>query len=60
MTSTDDARNDDGLPWGHIEAGAWRPLPKAPMLAAGYGPAPFAVTLPDGRVRHVVHQPVTA
>lgn len=49
---------DDGLEWGHIDkAGAWHPLPKTPMLLAEMGPPPFDVTLPDGRVRHVVHKP---
>lgn len=48
--------NDDGLPWGFLEDGAWRELPKQPMLLAGLGPPPFVVVLPSGP-RHVVHQP---
>jgi hypothetical protein len=50
---------DDGRAWGHVEDGVWRPLPKRPMLLAGLGPpAPtFAVTLPSGEVRWVVHDP---
>lgn len=53
------SENDDGLPWGYIdpEVGDWRVLPKVPMLLAGLGPPPFDVTLPDGRVRHIIHQP---
>lgn len=57
MPDHDDNARDDGRVWGHIEAGVFRPLPKGPMLAAGLGPAPFDVALPDGRVRKVVHQP---
>ena len=49
--------NDDGLPWGWIDDGMWRPLPKVPMILAGMGPPPFTVTLPNGTDRHVVHQP---
>lgn len=48
---------DDGRPWGFLEDGAWILLPKQPLLLAGLGPPPFSVTLPDGRVRHVVHRP---
>lgn len=49
---------DDGLPWGFIdETGVWRQLPKPPMTMAGLGPPPFAVTLPSGEVRQVIHQP---
>lgn len=49
---------DDGRPWGFLdEDGAWILLPKQPLLLAGLGPPPFFVTLPDGRVRHVVHRP---
>jgi hypothetical protein len=54
---SDDSETDDGLPWGYIhpEEG-WIRLPKGPGLKP-MGPPPFNVTLPDGRVRHVVHQP---
>lgn len=48
---------DDGLPWGHIEDGVWRAIPKLPMLLAEMGPPPFDVTLPDGRIRHILHEP---
>jgi hypothetical protein len=49
---------DDGLPWGYItHDGAWRPLPKTPMLLAELGPPPFDVKLPSGEIRHVVHKP---
>lgn len=52
------AHHDDGRPWGFITAdGAWRELPKTPLLLAGLGPPPFRVTLPSGNVREVVHQP---
>jgi hypothetical protein len=54
----DDAGRDTALPWGSIRAeGVFRPLPKGPMLAAGFGPPPFKVTLPIGEVRHVIEQP---
>lgn len=48
---------DDGRPWGYIHAatGAWLELPKGPGLVQ-LGPPPFDVTLPDGRVRRVVHE----
>jgi hypothetical protein len=53
----DDTERDDGKPWGHIVDGQWWPLPKLPLLRAGLGPPPFKVTLPDQRVREVVHPP---
>lgn len=56
--TNDDRVRDDGRVWGHIEDGVFRHLPKRPLLDAGLGPAPFEVTLPDGRVRQVVHEPV--
>lgn len=54
MTEAD----DDGLPWGYVLAssGAWIELPKGPGLIH-LGPPPFDVTLPDGRVRRIVHKP---
>lgn len=53
-----DAERDDGRIWGYLdEDGTFRPLPKYPMLMAELGPPPFAVTLPDQRVRNVVHDP---
>jgi hypothetical protein len=48
---------DDGLPWGWMCLGAWREIPKTPLLLGNYGPPPFAVTLPDGQVRHILHNP---
>jgi len=52
-------KTDDGMRWGWMDDGVWRELPKMPMLLAGLGPpAPtFAVTLPSGEVRYVVHDP---
>lgn len=50
-------KTDDGRPWGHLEGGVWRLLPKLPMTLAGMGPPPFWVTLPSGEVRHVIHDP---
>lgn len=50
-------KTDDGLVWGWMEDGAFRVLPKGPMLMANLGPPPFAVTLPSGEVRNVTHQP---
>lgn len=57
MTDHSDLPRDDGRIWGHIEDGIFRPLPKRPMVDAEMGPPPFTITLPDGRVRHVVHEP---
>lgn len=48
--------NDDGRPWGFVEDGVWRALPKRPMLLAGLGPPPFTVELPGGP-REIIHQP---
>lgn len=50
---------DDGLPWGYIaeDLGDWIMVPKIPLLRDGYGPPPFDVKLPDGRIRRVIHQP---
>lgn len=43
--------------WGFMdEAGIFRVLPKAPLVLGAYTP-PCDVTLPDGRVRHVIEQP---
>jgi hypothetical protein len=49
---------DDGLPWGYVLAstGEWIELPKGPGLIH-LGPPPFDVTLPDGRVRRIIHKP---
>lgn len=54
--------NDDGLPWGRIdpETGDWSALDKLPILISGKGPPPFYWTAPDGRLIHVVHEPVKA
>lgn len=48
---------DDGVPWGFIERGEWVELPKLTMLRAGLGPPPFAVRLPMGELRQIVHPP---
>jgi hypothetical protein len=60
MSESDDRTpsTDDGLPWGFIdvETGEWVRLPKGPGLV-DMGPPPFDVTLFDGRVRRVVHEP---
>lgn len=52
--------NDDGLPWGYIspEHGDWVNIAKSELVVKGYGPPPFDLTLPDGRVLHVIHQPL--
>jgi hypothetical protein len=50
---------DDGKRWGWVDEGIWRELPKLPMMLAGLGPPPFDVTLPNGTVRNVVHEPST-
>lgn len=52
----DDDR-DDGRVWGYLDGEVFRPLPKGPMLLAEMGPPPFSVTMPDGRVREVIHDP---
>jgi hypothetical protein len=57
MTDTNEP-TDDGLPWGHIEDGVWYELPRSPGLLY-LGPPPFDVTLWDGRVRRVVHNPAS-
>lgn len=57
MTDRSERDHDDGKVWGHIEGGIFWAIPKYPMLAAGLGPPPFNVTLPSGKVRHVVHEP---
>lgn len=49
---------DDGRPWGFMNGATWVSLPKEPMLLAELGPPPFAVTLPSGAERLVVHNPV--
>jgi hypothetical protein len=48
---------DDGRPWGFIDNGVFIALPKLPLLRANLGPPPFEVSLPDTRVRAVVHDP---
>jgi hypothetical protein len=49
---------DDGRPWGHItEDGVWHSLPKTPLLLADLGPPPFAIKMPSGDMRQVVHNP---
>jgi hypothetical protein len=61
MSETGDERErrmmDDGMLWGFMEGETFIALRKAPMVRAGLGPPPFDVTLPDGRVRHVVGIP---
>lgn len=50
--------HDDGRPWGFMaEPTMWLALPKTPMLLANLGPPPFSVVLPDGEVRHIIHNP---
>ena len=60
MPDHSDLSRDDGRIWGHIEAGVWRPLAKAPLLDGGYGPAPFDIEIRPGVVRRVVHRPEDA
>lgn len=48
---------DDGRRWGYMLDGAFRPIPKPPLLLGHFGPPPFSVTLPSGAIRHVVHDP---
>ena len=56
-----DADRDTPLSWGYIcPEGVFRPLPKGPMLAAGFGPPPFKVTLPIGEVRTIIEQPIAS
>jgi hypothetical protein len=50
---------DDGKPWGWMDHGVWQPLPKIPMMQAGFGPAPFWVELPSGERRYICHDPAT-
>lgn len=57
MTDHSDTKRDDGRVWGHIEDGVFWALPKSPLINAQMGPPPFDVTLPSGKIRHVVHQP---
>lgn len=48
---------DDGLPWGRMIGDFWLELPKIPMLNAGFGPPPFDLMMPDGKVRRIMHEP---
>jgi hypothetical protein len=49
---------DDGKDWVWITPdGAMRSIPKVPLLMGGFGPPPFIVTLPDGRLREIIHRP---
>jgi hypothetical protein len=62
QTETSGATNeertrDDGRRWGFIDNGVFIALPKLPLLRANLGPPPFQVSLPDTRVRAVVHDP---
>jgi hypothetical protein len=56
LTHEERAR-DDGRLWGFMEGSVFIALPKLPLLRNQLGPPPFEVTLPDGRVRQVVHRP---
>jgi hypothetical protein len=47
---------DDGRPWGWMDEGVFRLLPKAPMLAGGYGPPPFTLEVWSGP-REIVSGP---
>lgn len=52
-----DSDHDDGRIWGYMDGDIFRPLPKRPMLLAGLGPPPFSITMSDGRVRDIIHDP---
>jgi hypothetical protein len=58
MSDTATPPTDDGHPWGFIDTATneWVQVPKGPGLI-DMGPPPFDVTLPDGRVRRIVHKP---
>jgi hypothetical protein len=43
-----------------MDGDVFRPLPKRPMILANLGPPPFSVTMPDQRVRHIIHDPAVA
>jgi hypothetical protein len=44
--------------WGFIAGdGVFVPLPKLPLLLAGFHDPPFAVILPGGDVRHIIVRP---
>jgi hypothetical protein len=58
MPDQDERDRDDGLEWGHMVDGMFRPLPKLPLLRAGLGPPPFDVKMWDDTVRHVCHRPL--
>lgn len=57
MTDHSDRTRDDGRIWGHVEDGIFWAVPKSPLINGGWGPPPFSITLPDGRVRRIVHKP---
>ena len=48
---------DDGKVWGFMLNGAFRRLPKPPLLMGNFGRPPFDVTLPTGEVRHIIEAP---
>lgn len=56
-TTTDREVIQNGIVWGFMLEDQFVPLPKAPLVLGGYE-APCDVTLPDGRVRHVIVKPV--
>lgn len=43
--------------WGFMENDVFVPLPKVPLVNAGYMQPPFDVTLPNGMVRSIIEQP---
>jgi hypothetical protein len=55
--TTDREVIQNGIVWGYMSGETFIPLPKAPLVLGGYE-APCDVTLPDGRVRHVIVKPV--
>ncbi len=59
MNGDDDATLDPRpmVRWGVVEDGAFRAIPKRPMLLAGLGPPPFDVKRPDGVILHIVEAP---
>jgi hypothetical protein len=50
--------NNVDRPWGYMIGDVFIPLPKQPMLLAGFTKPPFVVTLPDGRERHIIEDPI--
>lgn len=57
MSETDALRDDGGPRWGFMSDGRFIPLPKQPLLLAGFTKPPFDVVLPTGFTRHVIEEP---